>query len=412
MQDKLYGTGRLWSALLFFLLICTVPSSTMMSAEPLPCTIHLDKILQHDDGQFLWYHPRAVVWPDRNGQRHALITLQKHLKISDYYSGLHVMHSDDIGKSWSKPALVPSLDWHTTDKGINIAVCDVTPGYHAPSSKVIAIGAQVRYGKKGEQLEDEPRAHQTAYSVYDTATSTWSHWKLVPVPNKDKFNFARNACSQWLVQNDGTLLIPFYFAHHAKEPFQTTVMSFTFDGSELHYQKHGTELSLNVVRGLCEPSLARFQGKYYLTLRNDKKGYVTVSDDGLNYQPIQPWLFDDGSELGSYNTQQHWLSHSDGLFLVYTRRGANNDHIIRHRAPLFIAEVDTRTLRVRKSSEQVLIPERGGEMGNFGANAVSSDESWVTVSEGLWKDDSRQRGANGTTFIARVKWSKPNHDVK
>jgi hypothetical protein len=31
---------------------------------------------------------------------------------------------------------------------------------------------------------------------------------------------------------------------------------------------------------------------------------------------------DDGAELGSYNTQQHWLSHGDGLFLMYTRRGA------------------------------------------------------------------------------------------
>lgn len=391
-----------------FLSLSAVPAAD----EKLTYTIHLDKILQHDDGQFLWYHPRAVVWPDKDGQRRSLITLQKHLKISDYYSGLHVMHSADAGNTWSKPELVPSLDWRSTDKGVNIAVADVTPGWHAATGKVIVIGAQVRYGKKGEQLEDESRAHQTAYAVYDPATKQWSGWKLLPVPDDEKFNFARNACSQWLVQDDGTLLIPFYIARNAKEPFQTTVMSYSFDGSELHYMKHGSELSLPVVRGLCEPSLARFQGKYYLTIRNDVKGYVTVSDDGLNYRPITPWLFEDGTELGSYNTQQHWLSHSDGLFLVYTRRGANNDHIIRHRAPLFIAEVDPKTLRVKKATERVLIPERGGEMGNFGANAVSSDESWVTVSEGLWNDDARKRGANGTTFVARVKWSKPNRDVK
>lgn len=41
---------------------------------------------------------------------------------------------------------------------------------------------------------------------------------------------------------------------------------------------------------------------------------------------------DDGKELGSYNTQRHWLAHSVGPFLVYTRRGADNDHILRHRA--------------------------------------------------------------------------------
>ena len=65
-----------------------------------------------------------------------------------------------------------------------------------------------------------------------------------------------------------------------------------------------------------------------MTMRNDKKGFVAVSDDGLHFGPIKPWTFDDGSELGSYNTQQKWVTHSDGLFLVYTRRGVDNDEII------------------------------------------------------------------------------------
>ena len=59
----------------------------------------------------------------------------------------------------------------------------------------------------------------------------------------------------------------------------------------------------------------------------------TVSNDGLHYQPIKAWTFGDGSELGSYNTQQHWLAHHEGLFLAYTRRGANNDHIPKALAP-------------------------------------------------------------------------------
>ena len=41
-------------------------------------------------------------------------------------------------------------------------------------------------------------------------------------------------------------------------------------------------------------------------------GYVTSSDDGLHYAPIRPWTFDDGTELGSYNTQQHWVSTAEG----------------------------------------------------------------------------------------------------
>jgi len=165
---------------------------------------------------------------------------------------------------------------------------------------------------------------------------------------------------------------------------------------------------LNIVRGLCEPSLIAFRGRYFLTLRNDERGYVTVSEDGLQFAEPKPWLFDDNADLGSYNTQQHWLAHSDGLFLIYTRRGANNDHIMRHRAPLFMAQVDPATLRVIRRSEKIVVPERGAELGNFGAAAISEAESWITVSEGMFMQDSRARGAEGATFVARVIWAKPN----
>ncbi len=33
------------------------------------------------------------------------------------------------------------------------------------------------------------------------------------------------------------------------------------------------------------------------------------------------------------------------------------------------------------------------ELGNFGACAISKSEPWVTVSEGMFTKDSRQRGA-------------------
>lgn len=120
------------------------------------------------------------------------------------------------------------------------------------------------------------------------------------------------------------------------------------------------------------------------------------------------WTFDDGAELGSYNTQQHWLAHRDGHFLVYTRRGANNDYIVRHRAPLFMARVDPEKLRILRASERVIVPGRGAEMGNFGTRASDENESWVTVSEGLFMKDSRARGAEGATFVARILRSKPN----
>ncbi|MDA1280744.1 MAG: hypothetical protein O3B95_12040 [Chloroflexi bacterium] len=155
-----------------------------------------------------------------------------------------------------------------------------------------------------------------------------------------------------------------------------------------------------------------FKNPLHLTLRNDNRGYVTSSDDGLHFDAIKPWMFDDGGELGSYNTQQHWVTHSDGLFLSYTRRGANNDHIVRNRAPLFVARVAVERLTVLRETEKVLIPERGVMLGNFGVAVINQQESWVTDSEFITNGKSHQRGADGSTFIARLKWSQPNRRDK
>ncbi len=396
----------------FFAAFALAVGATETAEPPLDFQVRLETPLKHDDGQFLWYHPRAAAIPPAQpgGEPTVVLTLQKHLRISDYYGGLHVMRRRGLNGPWSGPDLPPALDWHKDANGVTVSVADVTPGWHAPTNRLIAIGCRVRYSPAGQQLEDVPRAHQTVYAVYDPKRDAWTGWQELAMPPDAKFNFCRNACSQWLVEPDGTLLVPLYIGPDAKQPHAVTVARCRFDGERLTYLRHGDELTLNVARGLVEPSLARVGGRYYLTIRNDKAGYVTASDDGLKWAASKEWSFDDGAPLGSYNTQQHWLAHSDALFLVYTRRGANNDHIVRHRAPLFAGRVDPQRLCVFRSSERVLIPERGAEMGNFGVAAVSPNESWVTVSEGLWNDAARKKGADGSTFVARVIWSRPNRN--
>ena len=219
-------------------------------------------------------------------------------------------------------------------------------------------------------------------------------------------------CAQFLCETSDsptsskrdTFLLPLYIAKSANVPFEVTVARCALEGNELRFLEHGNLLKLPVVRGLCEPSLIHFQERYFLTLRNDLAAYVSVSLDGLHFDPIKAWKFDDGQELGSYNTQQHWLAHGDGLFLVYTRRGANNDHVFRHRAPLFMAQVDPHRLCVLRATERVLIPQRGATLGNFGAADVNERQSWVSVAEGVWDDQTRQQGATGALFVARITW--------
>jgi hypothetical protein len=393
----------------------TAALSESRGAEPavVEYSVQLETVMKHFDvpgEKFQWFHPRAAAIPGRTPSQRpqVVMTIQKHLDVSDYYSGLHVMTRASPTGAWSGPVLPSELDWRPQADGVTISVADVTPGYHAPTGKLIAIGCQVRYNTKGAELDDVPRAHQTVYAVHDPAKGSWTSWRVLELPAGAEFNFARNACSQWLIRADGRLLVPLYIGKSTSVRWGVTVAECTFDGDQLRYVQHGSVLQTDSGRGLYEPSLVEFQKRYYLTIRNDARGYVSTSDDGLQYSEPQAWKFDDGAELGSYNTQQHWLAHSDGLFLIYTRRGANNDHIMRHRAPLFMAQVDPATLRVMRRTEKVVVAERGAELGNFGANTIDAAESWVTVSEGMFMKDSRQRGAEGATFVARILWAKPN----
>lgn len=392
--------------------ICCGSATHARADEPsVEFTVKLDVIKQELSPQFCWFHPRLAAVPGAGqaGKPLIILTLQKHLVVDDFYSGLYYMKSADLGKTWTEPALPPEIDWTKTDNKETLSVADVTPGWHPQTGKVIAIGIRLRYSAAGAQLVDKPRSHTWGYAVYDPKTDKWEKWKTLELPDPTgEYFLVDPGCAQWLVKPDGTLLVPIYYQGSKGGPYSVTVVEATFDGSTMKYIRHGDELHLNEVRGLCEPSLVTFKGKYYLTLRNDNRGYVTVSDDGQKFAPIKPWTFDNGQDLGSYNTQQHWLVHSDGLFLSYTRRGANNDHIARNRAPIFLAQVDAEKLHVIRATEKSVLPERGVMLGNFGAAAVDQHESWITDSEYIANGKGDPRGADGSTFAGRIIWSKPN----
>lgn len=400
-----------WS-LLGFCLSMSTASLTMLQAQTLPYEVKLDVMHQELSSDFCWFHPRIAAIPLVDSETPIVIcTLQKHLGVSDHYSGVYFMRSDDGGTTWTPPTLPQELDSRKVD-GETIAVCDVTPGWHRQSGRLLAIGTKLRYSDAGEQLLDQPRSHQCAYATYDPETGFWTEWKMLAMPDEEAKHFlVAPGCVQWLVRPDGTLLVPMYFKSGCNERYQSTVLHCRFDGTMLELIEKGDELSLEEGRGLYEPSLVLFRGTYYLTLRNDARGYVTTSQDGLHFEPVQPWTFDDGSDLGSYNTQQHWLVHDQGLFLSYTRRGANNDHIVRNRAPIFLAQVDPAKKHVIRATEKVLIPERGVMLGNFGAAAITPNESWVTDAEYMAEGKVHPRGANGSVFAARVQWSQPNTNL-
>ena len=259
------------------------------------------------------------------------------------------------------------------------------------------------------------RPRETSYAVYDDKARKWSPWTTLKMPEDPKFVNAGAGCVQRVDLDNGDILLPIYFKSPEDKHYRVTVVRCSFDGTQLRFIEQGNELVLESVRGLVEPSIAEFQGRFYLTLRNDKAGYVCASDDGLNFSPIQPWRFDDGTDLGNYNTQQHWVTHKNGLYLVYNRQGLHNDHVVRHRGPLLMAEVDAKNLTVKRATECILVPERGARLGNFGVTEVSENETWVTVAE--WMQTAPPNyiispdnafGADNSVFVARILWNKPN----
>lgn len=398
-------------------------------------TIKLDTITSGFDGKTCWVAPRAGIVPGNGPDSNpsVVITLQKlWLKGSDVFFAVNDVRSDDLGKTWSPPLEHSTLDRRKEPNGVEIIVGDFTPKWNAQTGKLLGTGPTVRYQKNSAgaevKINQNDAPSRTAYSIYDPQQRSWTQWEMIVMPDNPKFFYATVGASQRVDLPNGEILLPFHFKTSGQSPYHTSVMRCSFDGKKLAYIAHGDELSrpkepgveykepAGRQTGVFEPSLTRFRGRYYLTMRNDRAAYVATSEDGLRYGPVQRWRFDDGGDLGSRNTQQHWVTHSDGLFLVYTRVGANNDHVFRNRAPLFIAQVDPETRRVLRTTERVLIPERGAGLGNaFGVTEVSENETWVTSAE--WMQGPKgillpgnQYGSDNSVYAARIVWKTPNRD--
>lgn len=367
------------------------------------------------DGRQCWVHPRAGIVPgaDANGAPRVVMTMNSlDLAGSDVFKTMVDLHTDDLAKSWTEPREQPGLVPRTeTIDGLErpVAASDFWPAWHAASGTLLGTGHSVVYTPEWKVVPERPR--HTVYATYDAQSDAWSDWRKLEMPRGPKFAKAGAGCTQRVDDPDGTILLPFYFQPPGSNS-QVSVMRCEFDGRELRYIEHGDELRVqDATRGIGEPSLARHQGQYYLTIRHNERAYVTRSKDGLRFEPLRSWTFDDGSDLGSYNTQAHWVAHSDALFLVYTRRGLMNDHVFRHRAPLVISQVDPERLCVIRATERPLVPQRGARLGNFGVTHVSAMETWVTVAEWMQPRGCEKYGSDGSVYVARMHWNRPNTGI-
>ena len=298
------------------------------------------------------------------------------------YCDIYQMISRDQGATWSEPAPLPSLRRAETVDGYEVAPSDMWNQWHSQSGRVIATGVTFHFlnGRHEHHLKQ-----QAAYAVMDPAPGDWGPLQVLELPEKDHDNLpimaASAGCSQRVDLPDGDVLLPLRYLPSAtldKDAdtfdygdeavlYNSIVARCGFDGETLTYQEHGTHHSItpdhsrqlaarrgveSSARGLYEPSLAEFQGAFFLTMRSDHSAFVTKGSDGINFHEAREWTFDDGEILGSYCTQQHWATIGGRLYLLYCRPSGDNEHIFRHRAPIFIAEVDPERLQVIRSTER------------------------------------------------------------
>ena len=378
--------------------------------------VKLDTIITGLNPDFVWSQVFATAFGKNQNQY--LVTMSKqYIEGSDNYGNLFYSSSLD-GESWSMPTAVQTLANHQKSKRFDSIFSDVYPMWHASSKKVLCTGKIFYYDR--EQMPDPEVGRGAGYVTFDPKSLKWSKLETLEFPmntsNGDTIYRPSAGCSQRFDLENGEILLPIMFEKgwdDGNERNASFVARCNFDGQKISVIEVGNSIIMNSGRGIYEPSITKYKDTYYLTLRTDHSAYVAVSKDGINYDDPVEWKFTDGRVLGSYNTQQHWVSNSHGLFLVYTRKGANNDHVFRHRAPLFMAQVDHELLRVMPETETIIIPERGARLGNFSAYAKDSSTVIIASAERIETNVSkdsielqkvRSLGYNNTLFLSTVNF--------
>mgnify|MGYP003662759732 CR=1 FL=1 len=361
-------------------------------------------IIIEGDSHWDWTQARTTMALHQQ-QPFFLTTMSRTAKVGAHgYHDVFAVFADRSATRWSSPQPIPSLRRTRRDDGYEVVAGDLSPIWHPPTGKVLITGKTFNFadGSKEDILREK-----VSYCVFDPTTREFGPLRILDLPEKDRAGspmIAPNAgCHQQVVLDDGNVLLPIrYQRSRTKRNYTSVVAKCEFDGETLRYIEHGSEHSVPTRRGLYEPSVVEHNGAFFLTLRADDGAWVAKSSDGINFSTHVPWRFDDGKKLGCYNTQQHWVTLDNRLYLVYTRKGADNDHIMRHRAPLFIGKVEPKRMVVLRKTEQIVVRENHATLGNSGICRISDNESWITVAEGRVSYGQR-KGENNRVILAKLR---------
>lgn len=359
------------------------------------------KRIYANDGanDFWWSHTRCAALPGQ-GQDSApaiLCTASKDLNDnhSDVFFDIAYTISTDLGDSWTPYTVIPQYNWRMLPNGYMGMLIDPVPVYHAATGKILLLGMAQSYDANYAKKQTYP-----AYAVYDPTTGAWSaDWQLFDWPHV----FGHTGSSYpYIDEWTGKVLWPI---HSISGSGALQVVTASFDGTSLTYESISGTVSNTGSHGNrsgIEASLTEFGGEYFLTSRDDTNNRLAKSADGIVWQPAVDLQWEDGTPVsGSMNTQMHWITRPDGLYLVYTRQDAVNSDVFRYRSPLWMAEVNPVTLKLKKETERNVMANTTdrAQLGNFGTLNVTPELSIVTSNE--WK--SLQPNS---TIVSRIWWNQ------
>lgn len=356
------------------------------------------------DGGITWFLPRFCVLPNQT-----IFLTKQEISGSDYYGPLHFQESRDNGKSWSEAKLVPGLGRFPYQDDIEEAASDFTPEYH-PNTKTLILLGEIIYYRNGRYFPEQPQRFPV-YVIRD-AKGNWSERKRLEWDDPRNSAIYAMGSSQFVILPNGDLLLPVSFRPVERAAYSVTTLLCSFDGKTIKVKRVGTELKNDVKRGLLEPQLIAYRNKYYLTIRaEDERGYISESSDGLHWSQPRAWAWETGEALTMSTTQQHWLVHSDALYLSYTRKSEANANVMRWRAPLYLARVNLASMRLQRNTERIVFPLIGDGIndpthvphyGNFHVGNISRNEAWIAAGEVI------PANFRGDMLLARVKWRRLN----